>query len=155
MSSQFKPMLMTHKTMFNEVINYLTNDLTLRSQTHDMDKLVDPRVAEVYEEHFPKLKQIPFGTEEYLAYEKEYFWDAHMLHAQERHHFYSSKNTSVENPNLNDLLEAVIDIYVSNKQYNSNPDIEAIMETFEKKGILNWTIADYIENTLKDLEERE
>ncbi len=155
MANDFKQMLSVHKELMNQSMNEIIGELVKRTQEHDMDKLLDSRVSQVYEEHFPKLKQIPFGTEEYLAYEHEFFWDAHMIHAQNRHHYYSEKNNQVKDPNIIDLLEAVVDIYVSNKQYNDNPNINDIIETMNKKGILDYSLEEYIANTLENLEKRE
>ncbi len=155
MASEFKQMLSVHRELMNQSMNEIIKELVERTQKHDMDKLLDPRVAEVYEEHFPKLKQIPFGTEEYLAYEHQHFWNAHMIHAQKRHHFYSEKNKEVSDPNIIDLLEAVVDIYVSNKQYNENPKIDEILLTMEKKGILDYSLEEYIKNTLESIDKRD
>lgn len=155
MASEFKQMLKQHKTLLNENINIVINELITRSQEHDMDKLYDPRVASVYEKHFADLKKIPFGTAQYLEYEREYFTQAHMLHAQARHHFYSSKNKKVNDPNLIDLLEAVIDIYVSNKQYNDELDIDSIIKTMKIKGLMKVSLEEYIYNTIKNLEQNE
>ncbi len=155
MANEFFQMITTHKNLFNSTINTVIEELIIRSQEHDMDKLLDSNVAKVYIEHFPKLKQIPFASQEYLDYEHNHFWDAHMSHAQNRHHFYSSKNKEVNDPNLIDLMEAVVDIYVSNKQYNETANIHDVMQTFKDKGILDIKLEDYILNTLEYIDKKE
>ncbi len=148
----FVELLKTHKKMYNDAMNQIISELISRSQTHDLDKLYDPRIFEIYQEHFPKLKKIEFGTEEYLKYEHENFYHAHMLHAQQRHHFYSPKNEATTDPNLIDLLEAVVDIYVSNKQYNEKTTKKTVMDALELKGVFEIDLKQFVENTIKKLE---
>ena len=44
-------------------------------------------------------------VKEYFDYERENFAGAHEIHAQNRHHFYSFRNTTTK-PNLNDLINS-------------------------------------------------
>lgn len=151
-TDNFVDLLKTHKKMYNAVMNPLINELVSRSQEHDLDKLYDPRIFKVYQKHFPELKKIEFGTEEYLKYEHDNFYQAHMLHAQKRHHFYSSKNQETTDPNLIDLLEVVVDIYVSNKQYNKTANKQTVMDALEMKGVFNVDLKEFVENTVDKLE---
>ncbi len=146
--TSFIDLLQRHKQLFNDNFTPLINEMIKRIQDHDMDKIYNPTIYNIYAEHFIHLKQIPFSTQEYLDYEKKYFWDAHMLHAQNRHHFYSKKNYEVTDPNLIDLIEAIIDIYVSNLQYNDTTSVDSILDVLKTKGILDISLETYIKNTL-------
>lgn len=153
--TSFIKLLEEHKRLFNQEYNMIIDDMIKRGQDHDMDKIYNQNTYNTYYKHFPELKKIEFGTQAYLDYEREYFWDAHMSHAQNRHHFYSPKNQSVPNPNLTDLLEAVVDIYVSNVQYNEQVEIEKVINVMKNKGIFNYTLEDYIYNSLKEMKDNE
>jgi len=146
----FKELLEEHQGRVKNEMNNVILDFVKRSQEHDMDKLLDPKVASVYEEHFTTLKKIDFGTPEYIAYERKNFASAHEIHAQNRHHFYSFRNTTTE-PNLSDLIEAIIDIRSSMEQYNGEFTEEQVLEVLRKKGILDINLEDYILNTLKGM----
>ncbi len=151
-TANFVELLKIHKEMYNETMNPLINELIMRSQEHDLDKLYDPRIFKTYQEHFPLLKKIEFGTEEYLKYEHDYFYQAHMLHAQKRHHFYSPKNNQTNDPDILDLLEAVVDIYVSNKQYNQGATTKTVMDVLKTKGVFDVTLEEFVKNTIEKLE---
>ncbi len=146
--TDFITLLAEHKRLFNHHFNLMINEMIERSQSHDMDKIYNKSTFDTYNRHFTELKQIPFGTAEYLQYEEDYFWDAHMSHAQNRHHYYSNKNNSVDDPNLIDLLEAIIDIYVSNLQYNEEVTTAKVMAVLTAKGIMDIDLESYIENTI-------
>ncbi len=149
--TDFVTLLAEHKRLFNNHFNLIINEMIERSQMHDMDKIYNKATFATYNQYFTELKQIPFGTPEYLQFENDYFWEAHMSHAQNRHHFYSSKNNSVNDPNLIDLIEAVIDIYVSNLQYNEEVTTEKVMEVLKTKGIIDIDLNTYIENTINSI----
>jgi len=146
----FKELLEEHQHRVRGELNNVILDFVKRSQEHDMDKLLDERVANVYEEHFTTLKTIEFGTEEYYNYERKNFASAHEIHAQNRHHFYSFRNTTTK-PNLSDLIEAMIDIRSSMEQYNGNFTDEEVLEVLKKKGILDVSLEEYILNSLKEM----
>ena len=146
----FKDLLEEHQQRVRNGLNDVILDFVKRSQEHDMDKLLDERVASVYEEHFTTLKTFDFGTKEYFDYERENFAGAHEIHAQNRHHFYSFRNTTTK-PNLNDLIEAMIDIRSSMEQYNGDFTDEEVLEVYRKKGILDISLEEYILNSLKEM----
>ncbi|MGL5020497.1 MAG: DUF5662 family protein, partial [Mycoplasmatales bacterium] len=137
------------QTYVREDLNKVILDLINRSQTHDEDKIFNDIQNEAYEKHFATLKSIPYATKEYYKYEQENFYEAHQSHAQNDHHFYSHRNTHTE-PDIIDLLEAIIDINASNKQYSSG-SIDHTMNTLKKKGILDISLEEFILNTLKNL----
>lgn len=148
----FIELLEEHIGLVQEGINKVTVDLITRSQVHDQDKIFNSTVFQTYERHFVDLKKIEFGTKEYYQFEKDYFDEAHEIHAQNRHHFYSPRNVTTK-PNLIDLLEAVIDINASNKQYNKNGTNSEILQVLVNKGITNINLEEYLANTLEFLNE--
>lgn len=149
--TDFEKMISTHKQMINLDFENVCQYLSHKAAVHDDDKVKSGYVNDVYQEHFPKLKKIEFNTLEYKAYEREHFKEAHNLHAQNRHHYYNPLN-ALDDIDLFDLLEAVIDIRQSQKQY-SEYSIERIMHTFEDKGVLELDIEKLTYNTLRKLEE--
>lgn len=148
--NNFEQLIAIHKSMvksdYNNIISYLLNV----ADNHDNDKVEAGYVRNVYDEHFPQLKKLEFGTAEYRAYELEHFKEAHRLHAQNRHHYYNPINQQ-QDIDLFDFLEAIIDIRQSQRQY-SDYDLNKIMETFKNKGVLELDIETLALNTLKRLE---
>ena len=152
MENEFRKLLDTHLNMVRNDLNTCVIDIIKRSQTHDLDKIFDHNQNIVYEHHFPTIKKIEFGSQEYIDYHHKYFYHSSVLHSQNDHHFYS-KHNQVTKPNLIDLLEAVIDINASNKQY-SNKGFEQTIAICEQKGIFEIDIKEYVYNTLKMLEDK-
>ena len=60
----FKDLLEEHQQRVRNGLNDVILDFVKRSQEHDMDKLLDERVASVYEEHFTTLKTFVLGLVE-------------------------------------------------------------------------------------------
>lgn len=149
----FIGLLEQHLEIVRYDINKVSNDLLIRGQVHDQDKIFNKTVYNTYEKYFAELKKIDFGTPEYFKFERDYFDAAHQIHAQNRHHFYSPRNVEVK-PNLIDLLEAVIDINASNKQYNPNSKSQDVLDVFVKKGITKIDLEEYLLNTLEFLNEK-
>lgn len=143
---------------FDELINYhrkkmeqqlllVSKEFEKRAKEHDLDKLENEEIYNVYKEHFPKLKKIQYGTDEYFKYERKHFEKAHQIHAQNRHHYYSPRN-NLEDINLFDLIEAIIDISESAKQYG---DFQKVRESIKNKKILDYELEELIKNTIKYL----
>lgn len=153
--SQFKKLLNVHLLEVHKDLAKIITEINYRSNNHDLDKLFDSRIYDVYNLHFETLKSIEFGTKQYYDYEAKYFKDAHKLHAQNRHHFYSKFNKQ-KDTNLIDLIEAVVDINASVKQYSSNDVETKSMESIMKKlGDTELTIDELILNTIKWINESE
>lgn len=148
--SNFEQMISIHKRMINNDFQNIINYLNEKAISHDDDKILPGEVNDTYVQHFPKLKQIEFGTKEYLDYEQRYFKTAHNLHAQNRHHYYSPLN-DMQDVDLFDVLEAMVDIRQSQRQY-AGYDINCIMNTFKQKGVLDFDLEKVVFNTLKRLE---
>jgi hypothetical protein len=151
MENEFRKLLNTHLNLVRNDLNICIIDLVKRSQTHDLDKIFDIEQNIVYEKHFSKIKKFEFGSQEYIEYHNQYFNHASFLHSQNDHHYYSKFNTQTT-PNLIDLLEAIIDINASNKQY-SQKGIDATLEICKQKGIFEIDIKEYVSNTLKMIDE--
>ncbi len=147
MEQSFDELFKYHKEKMEEKLMVASEEFAKRAKEHDNDKLENKEIYDTYKEHFPKLKKIPFGTREYLAYEKENFDNAHQIHAQNRHHFYSRRN-NLNDINLFDLMEVIIDISESAKQYG---DESKIMESLKSKQVLNYEIEELIQNTIEYL----
>lgn len=149
MDTDFRQMLETHLNLVHGDMNKCILNFMEKSQTHDVDKIFNNDVFSVYDQHFTKLKKIPFGTSEYLQYEQTHFPSAHSIHAQNDHHYYSHYNNSTK-PNILDLLEVIIDINASNKQYG-DADIEIVMDVLNKKGVLDISMDVFVRNTIEFL----
>lgn len=149
--TKFDQMISVHKRRILDQTEKVCNYLIEVAKVHDNDKVESGYVYDTYQEYFPKLKEIDYGTEEYVAYEKEYFKQAHYFHAQNRHHYYNPNN-KLDDIDLFDLLEAIFDIRQSQIQY-SDYEIEKIMTTFKTKGVLDLNLEELAFNTLKKLEE--
>ncbi|WOO87275.1 DUF5662 family protein [Mollicutes bacterium LVI A0039] len=149
--SNFQKMISTHKAMIEKEYAAVCDYMQTTAKNHDNDKTEEGYVKGIYEEHFPTLKTFEFGSKEYKQYEQAHFKEAHRQHVQNRHHFYSVDNTQ-EDTDLFDLLEAIIDIRLSQRQY-SNYDIDVIMQTFKNKGVLDLNIEELARNTLLKLEQ--
>ncbi len=147
MEKGFDELFKYHKEKMEEKLILVSEEFSKRAKDHDNDKLENPEIYQTYKEHFPELKKIPFGTREYFAYEKEHFDKAHQIHAQNRHHFYSRRN-NLDDINLFDLIEVVIDISESAKQYG---DEKKIMESLKNKQVLNYELEELIKNTIEYL----
>lgn len=148
---EFEQLLNIHIKLYEVEMNKHLEDIKNRIIIHDKDKINNPIIYNIYKEHFPKLKQLEFGSDAYKKYERDNFKEAHYLHAQNDHHFYSHNNTQTK-PNLIDLLEAVTDIYVSNKQYSpNNLNVDNLLEVFKQKGILDLSLEEYLENTINTI----
>ncbi len=148
--SDFEKMITTHKDMIKSDYSNICEYLFNQAIAHDEDKVAPGYVNDVYQEHFPTLKSIEFGTPEYRAYELEHFKEAHAAHAQSRHHYYNPLN-KIDDIDLFDVLEAMVDIRQSQRQY-SEYDIDFIMRTFKEKGVLDLDIEKLAYNTLRKLE---
>ncbi len=149
--TEFEKMINVHKRNIETELNIVCNEFLKRAKEHDNDKVEPGIVNDIYNEHFPTLKTIEFGTAEYLAYEKKYFIKAHELHAQNRHHYYSKYNT-IDDVNLFDVIEALVDIRQSQKQY-ADYSHEKIVKTLIDKEVVNLDIKQLIVNTVLKLEE--
>ena len=123
----FKELLEEHQGRVKNEMNNVILDFVKRSQEHDMDKLLDERVASVYEEHFTTLKTFDFGTKEYFDYERENFAGAHEIHAQNRHHFYSFRNIITKKWDFKIFLD-------ENQSLKRALNIDAIPHTIVTKG---------------------
>lgn len=145
--NDFDQMLDKHLLMVKDKLIKSSDELLKRAQEHDIDKFENKDIYKTYKEHFPKLKKIPFGTEEYYKYEKEHFDNAHQIHAQNRHHFYSHRN-NLDDINLFDLIEAIIDISQSSIQYGNE---EGYKKSLKDKGILNYELEELVVNTIEFL----
>lgn len=150
---------MSFKKIFDEHLSRVQNKLlnvglefNKRAINHDRDKIFNKEVNDVYEEYFAELKKIKFGTPKYYEFEKKNFEKAHQIHAQNRHHFYSSKN-NINDVNLFDLMEAIVDISESSKQYGGNR--EDIYNALKNKKIFDQELEQIIMNTLDYLNEKE
>lgn len=148
--NNFEDMITTHKSMIKTDYQLICEYLQSRADEHDIDKVNPGYIRSVYDEHFPTLKMIEFGTEQYKQYEKEHFVEAHRQHAQNRHHYYNPLNKA-DDVDLFDLLEAIIDIKQSQKQY-SDYQIDLIMKTFKDKGVLDLDIEKLAYNTILRIE---
>ncbi len=151
--TKFEEMIMRHKQMVADHCDLAANYIHQKGQNHDNDKIEPGIVKEIYDEHFPVLKQIEFQTPQYVAYEREHFTSAHRLHAQNRHHYYSQYN-DLNDIDLFDVLEAIIDIKQSQKQY-STYSYQKLLETFQTKGVLDLDIEQLVMNTVKCLDRLE
>lgn len=149
--TSFKQMIELHKQAILHEYQGICQYLTTQAKLHDNDKIEPGYVHDIYTEHFPTLKSIPFATPEYKAYEQEHFSEAHHQHVQNRHHYYDHRNNTTD-VDLFDVLEAIVDIRLSQRQY-SNYDIEIIMNTFRDKGVLDLDLESVVLNTLIKLEE--
>lgn len=149
--TDFEKMINTHKTMINQDFENVCQYLTYKAKKHDNDKVDSGYVNDVYQEHFPTLKQIEFGSKQYKEYERMHFKEAHLMHAQNRHHYYNPLNL-LDDVDLFDVLEAIIDIRQSQRQY-SDYSIDLIMNTFKDKGVLELDIEKLAYNTLQKLED--
>lgn len=149
--TDFEQMITTHKRMIKTDYQNICQYLSQQASDHDNDKVEAGYINYVYQEHFPVLKSIEFGTPEYRKYELDHFKEAHAKHAQNRHHYYNPLNTAGD-INLFDLLEAIVDIRQSQRQY-SDYSIDFIMNTFKDKGVLELDIEALAYNTLLKLEE--
>lgn len=149
---KYLDMLEIHKSYVSNALSVVIMDLINKSVEHDNDKIFNEEIFNVYNDHFTILKQMKYGTDEYIAYERTHFAIAHQLHALNDHHYYSRYNTHTL-PTLMDLIEAVVDVYVSDKQYSSQDfDVENVIAVLKRKGALNVTLEELIENTLKKIE---
>ncbi len=144
--TKFQTMIELHKSMITSDMILVSDYLLEKAFVHDDDKVKEGFVKTVYDEHFPILKQIEFGTEEYRAYELEHFKKAHEIHAQNRHHFYNPINKQTDT-DLFDVLEAIIDIKQSQKQY-AEYNLEKIMDTYRNKGMFDLDLEKLIYHTL-------
>ena len=151
---QFVDLLSEHQKLFRNDLNSIVFDFIKRGQVHDNDKINNPIIYQTYKKHFPNLKRIPFGTSEYYNFEEEHFNEAHMLHAQNGHHFYSTKNETTV-PNLIDFIEAIVDINASNKQYTTEYNIDEVMKSIKSKGIFDITLESLTRETIKYINESE
>ncbi len=147
MNNDFDELIKYHKEKMEEKLLFVSEEFSKRSKEHDNDKIENKEVYNVYKEYFPKLKKFPFGSKEYNDFERKYFDKAHQIHAQNRHHFYSNRN-NLEDVNLFDLIEVIIDISESAKQYG---DYNKTMESLKNKQILNYDLEELIKNTLEYL----
>jgi hypothetical protein len=148
--SNFDRMLNNHYLNVCYNMGRVSSYLNISTSTHDHDKFYDPYMVETYEEHFEKLKQIPWGTVEYKEYEKQHFSKAHLMHAQQPHHFNDSRSL-YDIPNLMDVIELVADIKASYDEYEPedrrdvNILVERIMVRLDERP---FTMEDYVRNTL-------
>lgn len=148
--TEFDKLIKVHKQMIESDFENICEYLRTKAVVHDNDKIEEGYVNSVYEEHFPKLKQIEFGTEEYVAYERNHFAKAHYLHSQNRHHYYNPNN-ELDDIDLFDLIEAIVDMKQSQKQY-SQFDMDILLKTFYDKGTLDLDLESLVINTVMRIE---
>lgn len=151
METDFKTLLNQHLEMVDKKLVLSSMILCERAVEHDKDKIFNPIVYAAYNKYFPELKKIPFGTEEYKNFEKKYFDQAHQIHAQNRHHFYSPRN-HLDDINLFDLIEAIIDISESSRQYG---EFKNYKNALRAKGVYDYDLEEMINNTVEYLNSRD
>lgn len=155
-SSAFTNMLNRHKNYVQSYMFATMQLINTRVVNHDMDKINNDEIFDVYDEHFETLKSIPFGTDEYRNYELEHFKTAHKLHNQQRHHFYTEEHEQDTQVNMIDIIEVICDIMASSKQYtNGDVDLENIASViYNKPTIKDYVSYDLIYNTVCAIEKR-
>jgi hypothetical protein len=155
--SNFKEIASKHYSKVHCNIDKVALYLGTSIYIHDRDKFKDPYMVETYEKHFEKLREIPWGTPEYKEYEKEHFSKAHLMHAQQPHHFNDSRSL-YDTPNLMDVIELVADIKASYDEYEPedkqdiNVLVDRIMVRLHERP---FTMEDYVRNTLDIMYSRE
>lgn len=148
--TEFDKMLYQHIEKVERNLIILGVQLDIRSDEHDKDKFTNKNIYNVYNKHFPILKKLPFGSDEYRAYEKEHFKEAHYLHNQQRHQFYCEEHEADTKVNLIDVAEVICDILASAEQYNDKLDIEAVADiVYNKPTMKNYVSRELILNTIK------
>lgn len=148
--NSFEQMISLHKEMVLDEYKHICDYLIAQAANHDNDKVESGYIRDTYDQYFPALKAIEFGTAEYKQFEQTHFKKAHKMHAQNRHHYYNPLNLN-QDTDLFDFLEAIVDIRQSQRQY-SDYDINKIMKTFKDKGVLDLNIEELAYNTLIRLE---
>lgn len=145
---KFVRMLLEHKLGVQKLLMKSSDKLLSNAIMHDLDKLFNTETFNIYNEHFPILKAIEWGTKEYQEYEEKYFYKAHWNHNQEEHQFYDFRHQPDTKVDLVLLLEVVADITFTAYSYG-NKDAEKIAKIiFEKPTMNHYVTYETIYNTV-------
>ena len=107
--SHFRTDLVDHKKKIGKIMSSAVSELTVRAVNHDLDKIENDIIFEIYEEYSERWRNAPFRSAEHFKI-KEEMKEAHDLHALQDHHFYSDKNPLEKDViNLFDHLENIVD----------------------------------------------
>lgn len=117
----------------NEVSKNLAifaNELHYRSLIHDQSKLESPE-KEIFDEYTPKLRDTPYGSDEYKAYLSEMRVALDHHYAANRHHPEHFEN-GIRGMNLVDLVEMFCDWLAATKRH-ADGDILKSIELNQKR----------------------
>jgi len=138
-----------HKRAVARFLRYIISDLYDRAITHDDTKFSDEEY-DLYAQVVPRLKEVPFGSDEYKAIVREL--DPGIEHhvKSSRHHVQYHKR-GIEGMHLVDLLEMVVDWKAASMRPPANDVKESLPWNFGRFKI-EPQLAAVIRNTIDFLE---
>lgn len=108
---------MRHIETVRNYISTVIRELSYRAEQHDQSKLQEPELT-LFNDYTPKLRDTPYGSEEYKKYMKEMKIAIDHHNQTNRHHPEHFAN-QIQDMNLIDLLEVLCDWKAATLRHNT------------------------------------
>ena len=116
-----------------ELLTGASIELIKRANKHDNSKLLPPE-KELFDEYTPKLKDCPYGSDEYKQFLKELGVALHH-HYQENSHHPEHYDNGVNDFDLFDLIEMFFDWKAASERHNDGDIYKSIEINKERFGL--------------------
>jgi hypothetical protein len=140
---------MLHIRELSKAINVMVFNLLDRASKHDQSKLESPEV-EVFTEYTPRLKNLDYGSPEYIQTLKEMDPTLQHHYARSTHHPEHYKD-GINDMNLLDIVEMFADWWAASKRH-ANGNLRKSIEINGKRFDMSPQLVRIFENTVSVLE---
>ena len=127
-------------------VDMCIDELTIRGDEHDHDKIDDPVEKKLFDEYSPKLANCTYGSDEYKEFLKGLKPALDKHYANNRHHPEHFKN-GMKDMNLIDMIELICDWKASSERHDDG-DIYKSIELNQKRFNYSDDIKALLKNTV-------
>lgn len=146
-----RPETQEHIDEVNSLIDIFIKELKERGKEHDQAKMKSPEV-EIFDEFTPKLKDTPYGSDEYNQFLEDMQVGLDHHYEIYRHHPEHFEGDGIEGMNLIDLTEMFLDWLAATKRHADGDILESIEEN-TKRFNLSPQIVQILKNTAEHFSE--
>lgn len=141
-----RPETLLHIRKVQRNINKIIRELTRRADHHDDSKLESPEI-EYFDEATERLKDIEYGSKEYIENLKDIQPALDHHYSKCRHHPQHFKN-GINDMNLIDIMELFAD-WLASTERNANGNIRKSIEFNQKRFQISKQLTKIFENTIE------
>lgn len=127
-------------------VDMCIDELTVRGDEHDHDKIDDPVEKKLFDEYSPKLANCTYGSDEYKEFLKGLKPALDKHYANNRHHPEHFKN-GMKDMNLIDMIELICDWKASSERHDDG-DIYKSIELNQKRFNYSDDVKALLKNTV-------